>query len=82
VRSAVTVPNADLLKSEAKTADVPPLPWRFATCGSRIAAAGRARFALTAQLSRMRKNAGFFRVYFAQEVNYASFEPWKSSFAK
>ena len=82
MRYAVTVPNTDLLKSEAKTADVLPLPWRFATGGSRIAAAGCARFALEAQFSRMRKKAGFFSVYFAQEANYASFQAWKSSFAK
>ena len=30
----------------------------------------------------MRKKAGFFRGYFAQGGNYASFGAWKSSFAK
>jgi hypothetical protein len=79
---AVTVPTADFVKSRAKIDALPPGPRRFATCGSLIAAAGCAQFALEAQFSRMRKKAGIFRVYFAQEANYASFDAWKSSFAK
>jgi len=55
---------------------------RFATSGRLFAAVAGARLARVAQNSRMPGNAGFFRVSFAGRANYASFEAWKSSFAK
>lgn len=47
-----------------------------------FAAAARARLAPGAQNPQMHKKAGFFRVSFARAPGYASFESWKSSFAK
>jgi hypothetical protein len=55
---------------------------RYDTSGRLFAAVAGARLARVAQNSRMGKNAGFFRVSFAGRANYASFEAWKSSFAK
>jgi hypothetical protein len=55
----------------------------FATRGSVFAAArGTAPPLSRAHDARMLKMAGFFRVSFARETRYATFESWKSSFEK
>ena len=55
---------------------------RFAAGSRLFAAAGAAKLAPPAQGLRAHRKAGFFRVCFATALNYANFEPWKSSFAK
>jgi hypothetical protein len=55
---------------------------RFAARGSLFAAPEGATLSRGAQIARVTTNTGFFRVCFARAPNYASFEAWKSSFAK
>jgi hypothetical protein len=76
------MPESDEAEMQGKSLQFLFAARRFATCGRLFAAAGRASLARGAQIPRMRKIAGFFRVGFAGEVSYASFVAWKSSFAK
>jgi hypothetical protein len=79
---AVSMPNREAPETSDEWQRMCPLVRRFATCGSLFAAVVGAMLARAAQNPRMRRKAGFFRVSFAGAVNYASFEAWKSSFAK
>lgn len=75
---AVNVPNPASPKTRTKRHLAARPARRFAACGIRFAAVARGG----RDGVRERKKAGFFRVCFAGRPGCASFEAWKSSFAK